>query len=1071
MPPPVAHRRVDPAQSLPALELSVLERWRERDVFAESLRRRAGAQPWVFYEGPPTANGRPGSHHVLARVFKDIYPRYRTMKGYRVERKAGWDCHGLPVEIAVEQELGITSKEQIEAYGIAEFNQRCRESVLAFVADWNRLTERIGFWLDLDQAYRTLDESYIESVWWALRQIFDKDLLYEGHKVVPYCPRCGTALSSHEVAQGYRDVVDLSVYVRLPVTEAQGPMHAGDELLVWTTTPWTLVSNAAVAVDPELLYVRARVGSGFEGRAARAGGVLVVAQALVASVLGEDAEVLDTFAGAALEGVRYEPPFDFIAGREYGERGHTVLAGDFVTAQEGTGLVHTAIAFGEDDFRLGAHYGLTLINPVRGDGTYDERIGPYAGRNVREADPDLIEDLRARGRVYRARAYEHSYPHCWRCGTPLLYYAKPSWYIATSRRRERLLAANETVKWHPEHIKHGRFGDWLSHNVDWALSRERYWGTPLPLWRCEAGHVHCVGSFAELEELTGVSLADHHRPYVDDVGFPCARCGGRMRRVPEVIDGWFDSGAMPFAQHHAPLGNEERFQARFPADFVCEALDQTRGWFYSLLAVSTLLFDRAPYRNVVCLGLILDAEGQKMSKSKGNVVAPADVIDRYGADALRWYFFTSKAPWDGYRFSPEAVGEGVRVLRQLWSTYSFYVLYAEANAIAGGVIGVEASGSVATSDDGFMDGGEGEPGDDGALLDRWVRSRLAATVDAVDEGLDAYDATGAGRAIAAYVEELSNWYVRRSRRRFWDGDPAAFATLRHGLVTVSRLLAPFTPFVADEIYDNLDGSQASVHLESFPTPEARDETLERDMEVARETVRLGLAARGQAKLKVRQPLRAAVVVATGAERQAVDRLSEIVREELNVKEVRFVSAAAELGHHEVKANYRVLGPRFGRAMPQVAAAIAALDPDHVARVLGAGGGVGVSVDGRDHELSGSELQLALAPLAGYGLEREGSHAVALDLEVDPELRREGLAREVVHVVQSTRKATGLAVEDRIHLNLGGDGELLDAARTHQAYLAGETLALSVTLDPDLEPSTGERTSIEGRELVIGLRRA
>src|SRR5829696_6959526 len=605
---PAPHRPVDSQQSFPALEEETLARWRELDVFPETVRRRKGAQPWIFYEGPPTANGRPGTHHVLARIFKDIFPRYKTMQGFHVERKGGWDCHGLPVELAVEEELGFTSKDDIERYGIAEFNAKCRESVFAYVEEWARLTERIAYWVDLDEAYRTLDDSYIESVWWALRTIWDKDLLYEGHKVVPYCPRCGTALSSHELGQpgAYRDVIDPSVYVRFPVVQPAGPLQAGDELLIWTTTPWTLPSNAAVAVDPDLTYVRVRTDDG---------AVLVLAEALLERVLGtEGIDLLDRFAGGEIVGASYEPPFPYIAGSAYGEKGHTVLPADFVTAEDGTGLVHTAIAFGEDDFRLGEQQGLAVVNPVKPDGTYDDRIGPYAGRAVREANADLVEDLRVRGRLLRAEDHEHAYPHCWHCGTALLYYAKPSWYIRTSQIRDKLLASNETVNWHPPHVKHGRFGNWLEGNVDWALSRERYWGTPLPVWRCEQGHVHCIGSFDELEELSGVRLEDAHRPYVDEVGFPCIECGGRMQRVPEVIDVWFDSGAMPFAQWHAPHENAEHFRDRFPADYVCEALDQTRGWFYSLLAVSTLLFGRSSYKNVVCLGLILDPEGQKMSK-------------------------------------------------------------------------------------------------------------------------------------------------------------------------------------------------------------------------------------------------------------------------------------------------------------------------------------------------------------------------------------------------------------------------------------------------------------------------
>ncbi|MDQ3767852.1 MAG: isoleucine--tRNA ligase [Actinomycetota bacterium] len=1033
---------VDPRQSFPALEERVLVRWRERDVFAQSLRRREGAEPWVFYEGPPTANGRPGVHHVLSRVFKDIFPRYKTMRGHYVERKGGWDCHGLPVEIAVEQELGITSKAEIEAYGIAEFNARCRASVFTFLEDWDALTQRIGFWIDLDAAYRTLDTEYVESVWWALQRIHEKGLLYEGHRVVPYCPRCGTALSSHEVALGYRDVIDPSVYVRFPVLGAGGDvLREGDELAVWTTTPWTLVSNAAVAVHPDLVYARAQAAGG--------GPIMVLAQALVERVLGEGAVVHDTFPGRALEGVAYEPPFPYIPAGEYGDRGHTVLPADFVTAADGTGLVHTAIAFGEDDFQLGRAFGLAVVNPVRLDGTYDERIGPYEGRFVKDADADLVEDLRARGRLLRLEDHEHAYPHCWRCSTPLLYYAKPSWYIATSQVRDRLLAANETINWHPAHIKHGRFGDWLENNVDWALSRERYWGTPLPVWRCAEGHLTVIGSLAELQERSGVALEDPHRPFVDDVAFACPECGEEARRVPEVIDGWFDSGAMPFAQYAAPLSEKgrEHFEARFPAQFICEALDQTRGWFYSLLAVSTLLYDRSSYENVVCLGLILDADGQKMSKSRGNTVAPWEVIERFGADALRWYFFTSKQPWDGYRFSLEAIGEGVRLfLRQLWNTLVFLQTYRAEE-------GVEATPTE---------------------LDRWVRSRLDATVEEVTDRLEHYDATTAGRAIAAFVDELSNWYVRRSRRRFWDGDPAAFATLRECLLTVARLLAPFTPFVADEVFEVLDGGEPSVHLCDWPIAGERDVELEHAMGVARETVRLGLAARGGAKIKVRQPLHEAVVVAAGREREAIERLGDVVREELNVRELRFVGRADELGSHTVRPNYRTLGPRFGKAMPQVAAAVAALDPARVADALRAGRSVGLFVDGHEHPLEARDLQLALQPLEGYQLEREGSHAVALELTLDDDLRREGLAREIVHAVQAARKTAGLAVEDRIALTLGGDESLVEAARSFEAYVAGETLALEVRyLWPESEARgyDGEPASIEGRELRIAVTRA
>ncbi len=1110
------------------MELEVLARWREREVFAQSLALREGAEPWVFYEGPPTANGRPGAHHVLSRVFKDIYPRYKTMRGHRVERKGGWDCHGLPVEIAVEQKLGINSKHEIEnEVGIEEFNRQCRESVFEYLEEWNRLTERIGFWIDLDHAYRTLDESYIESVWWALAEIHRRELLYEGHKVVPYCYRCGTALSSHEVALGYQDVVDPSVYVRLPVfPPASGSrLQEGDALLIWTTTPWTLPGNRAVAVAPDVEYVRARYRDE----------TLILAAALVEKVLDGQVEILDRLRGSELLDASYEGPI-FNTGPA---GGFPVIAGDFVTTADGTGLVHIAPAFGEDDFNTWAAHGKfdpdhpgTLFNPVKPDGTYDQRVhghendSSYEGRLVKDPalTEELIADLDARGLLFKRKEYEHSYPHCWRCGTPLIYYAKPSWYIATSKVRDSMLAANETVAWHPPHIKHGRFGDWLSNNVDWALSRERYWGTPLPVWRCGAGHIHVIGSFAELEGLSGTPLADHHRPYVDEVEFPCphatgggAPCGEAMRRVPEVIDVWFDSGAMPFAQHHIPFSDEgeeegkekekreghvdgveslvaqaERFTAdpaRFPADFICEALDQTRGWFYSLLAVSTLLFDTAPYRNVVCLGLILDGEGQKMSKSRGNTVEPGQVIDKYGADAFRWYFFTAKQPWDGYRFSEEAIGEGVRLfLKQLWSTYFFYVLYAHANESAlSGLPAEPPTGEPNVGDRsgeelGALAGGEesGAPArgaeDD---LDRWALSRTAATAERVAERLDAYDATAAGRAIAELVDELSNWYVRRSRRRFWDGDPAAFRTLRGCLLTIAKLLAPFCPFVADEIYDNLDGTLASVHLCDFPAGEAlhaRDRDLEEAMAIARETVRLGLGARGQAKIKVRQPLAEAVVVAAGRERNAIERLSDVVREELNVRRVRFVAGAEELGRYEVKANYRRLGPLFGREMPLVAKAIAALDPAQVAVAVRDGNangetGLGISIGGREHTLTAEDVILTMQAPDGYSVEREGAHAVALELAIDDGLRREGRSREIVHAVQSARKSAGLAVEDRIELALYGDPALLDAAASHRDYLVGETLAVALHLGDGLPPAEmnyTESTEIEGLQLQITL---
>jgi len=1020
------YKPVEPGQSFPDLEQTVLERWRERDVFHESIRRREGCPEYVFYEGPPTANGRPGAHHVLARVFKDVFPRYKTMRGHQVHRKAGWDTHGLPVELEVERELGIQSKEDIERYGVAEFNQRCRESVLEYVGEFEQLTERIGFWVDTDDAYVTYTNDYIESVWWSLKEVWKKGLLYQGYKVVPYCTRCGTALSSHELALGYEDRVDPSVFVRFPLRDEPGVSFLG-----WTTTPWTLISNAALAVAPDVTYVRARVGDE----------TLILAEPLVERVLGEGVEIESKLKGSELAGTSYESPFDYVT--DFGPRSHTVLEGDFVTTEDGTGVVHTALAFGEDDFRLGEQYGMTVQNPVREDGTFDDRTGPFAGRSVFDANPDVIEALRAKGLLFREEQYEHSYPHCWRCNTPLIYYAKQSWYIRTTQIRDELLASNESVTWYPPHIKHGRMGRWLENNVDWALSRERYWGTPLPMWRCGEGHDLCIGSLDELRSLGATVPDDLHKPYIDDVTFACPDCGGEMRRVPEVIDAWYDSGSMPFAQWHAPFDNKALFEQRFPADYICEGLDQTRGWFYSLLAISTLLWGRSSYETCVCLGLILDAEGQKMSKSRGNIVSPWEVLDRFGADAFRWYLFTSKQPWDGYRFSMDAVGEGVRLfLNTLWNTYAFFVLYANVNGVPRDA--------------------DGERSD----LDRWILSRLSATVETAGERLDDYDTTSAGRAIAAFVDDLSNWYVRLSRRRFWDGDPGAAATLRECLVTVAKALAPLTPFVADEIYENLDGSEPSVHLCDYPDPAPRDAELERDMQVVRDAVELGRQGRSHGRFKLRQPLSEAVIVAAPREREAIERLEQLVLDELNVKRLRYVSEADELGRWELKPNYRTLGPRFGKDMPRVADAVAALDATRAAETLRSGGTVGIAINGSEHPITADDVQLALQPLEGYQIERAGTHAVALNLELDDALRREGLAREIVHAVQNARKEAGLKVEDRISLTLGGDGELLEAARAYADYVSGETLATSLSYDGG--GADGATIEIEGRALTIQL---
>jgi len=1034
------------------MEERIAARWKDGRVFERSMEQRADEEVWSFYEGPPTANGRPGSHHVLSRVFKDIYPRYRSMQGYRVPRKAGWDCHGLPVELEVEKQLGISSKQEIEEYGIEDFNQKCRESVFTYVEEWNRLTERIGFWIDLDDPYVTLDNDYIESVWWSLKELWKSNRLYEGHRVSPYCPRCGTTLSSHEVAQGYKDVTDPSVWVRFRLKDSDASM------LVWTTTPWTLPGNYAVAVNPDVTYAKVHVD----------GETLILAEPLVEKVLGEGTAIFEKLPAADLLGLEYEAPFP---GMSETSGVFRVISGDFVTTDDGTGLVHIAPAFGEDDYRVAIDQGLydpvdgehPLFNPVGLDGHFDGRVTGFEDEFVK--DPEVTQRLIARleetGRLLKATEYEHSYPHCWRCSTPLLYYAKASWYIRTSEAREQMLAGNEDIGWHPEHIKNGRFGKWLENNVDWALSRDRYWGTPLPIWECsdkDCDETFCAGSVQELKDLAGSVPEDLHRPFIDSVTWKCEKCGrGEMERVVSVIDTWYDSGAMPFAQFHYPFENQAEFEERFPADYICEAIDQTRGWFYTLLAESTMLFDQPSYKNVVCLGLILDGEGAKMSKSKGNVVSPWEVLDEFGADAFRWYLFTAQQPWAGYRFSTDAISEAMRsFLLTLWNTYSFWVLYANAENF----------------DSSLPPGPPENPTD----LDRWAISRLQATKETVATHMDIFDCTAAGKEINDFVEELSNWYVRLSRRRFWEGDTAAFQTLRHCLVEVSALVAPFTPFIADEIHNNLVGGSDedfgelpdSVHLRDFPKPDfdLRDYHLEMAMAATRRTVELGRASRAQAKAKVRQPLSKAVVVATDAEREAISSQEALIKAELNVKEIEFVTDQSDLVSYTVKPNYRTLGPRFGKSMPQLAAAVAALDAGHVVEVVEAGGEIGVSIEGKDHTLGPDDLLMSMEPVEGYQVESESGHAVALALELDEELIKEGIAREIVHAVQNARKNAGFEITDRITLCLGGDEKLLDAAREHQASLSDEVLATETTFDA----TTGEAVTIDGLGLTIAVVR-
>jgi len=1020
------YRPVDPGQSFPALEERVLAWWKEHRIFEKSVELRQGGPEWVFYEGPPTANGKPGAHHVLARIFKDIYPRFRTMRGNFVARKAGWDCHGLPVELEIEKRLGMSSKDDIEAYGIAEFNRLCKESVTEYVDDWKRLTERIGFWIDLDDAYWTMTDDYIESEWWILAEFWKQGLLDQDYKVVPYCPRCGTALSSHELAMGYKDVTDPSIYVRFPLITAGGASEERTSLLVWTTTPWTLVSNVAAAVGERVTYARARLN----------GESLILAADLVGSVLGPEAEVEETFPGLELLGRRYDPPFSFVAP---GKPAWRVVAAGFVSTDEGTGIVHIAPAFGADDMAVGRANDLPIVMPVDGEVKFTDQVPPYAGRFVKDADESIIADLDAAGILFSRRPYVHSYPHCWRCDTPLIYYAKTSWYVRTTARKADLLASNEEVNWYPDHIKHGRFGDWLENNIDWSLSRERYWGTPLPVWQCAQGHDHCVGSRAELAELSGRDLTgmELHRPYVDEIHFPCPTCGTEAKRVPEVIDAWFDSGSMPVAQWHQPFENGEVFERRFPADFICEAIDQTRGWFYSLIAISALLYGHSSYRNVVCLGHILDADGRKMSKRLGNIVDPWSILATQGADALRWYLFTVSSPWFARRFSPDAIDEVIRkFILTLWNTYSFYTLYANI--------------------DRFDPRDHDVPVSERTLLDRWILAELHLLVRTVTDGLENYDAFSTGRAINEFVDELSNWYVRRSRRRFWKSESdtdkvAAYLTLYECLVTLAQLLAPYMPFIAEDLYQNLAGERyadavESVHLGDWPEADAAliDEDLSFRMGVARKAVNLGRAARMAAQLKVRQPLATALVACDARQQAALVSLRDVVTEELNVKELAFVDSATDLVSFQVKANYRTLGPRFGKAMPEVAAAVAALEGADVARRLAAGEWVRILVGGAEEELGADDLVVETRQREGFAVQDEADLVVGLLTTLTPELRREGLARELVHHVQNTRKAAGFRIEDRIRLAIEGPDEVLAMLADFAEWVKHETLSTDLT---------------------------
>ncbi len=1006
---------------LPAMEREILQFWKSAQIFDKSIAARnvVGAQQWSFYEGPPTANGLPGTHHIEARVFKDLFPRFHTMKGKYVPRRAGWDCHGLPVELAVEKELGFTGKQDIEKYGVAEFNKRCRDSVLRHVDAFTEMTERMGFWVDFDKAYWTMSSEYVESVWWSLAQIWKKGLLVQDHRVAPYCPRCGTGLSDHELAQGYENITDPSVYVKFPITS--GPLkEVGASFLVWTTTPWTLVSNTAIAVHPEVTYVLAESENE----------KLIVAEDLLNS-LGEGFSVTKKMSGKDLEHTKYRRPFDWVEIPD----AHFVVLAEYVTTTDGTGLVHQSPAFGADDLQVCRKYNLPVVNPILGDGTFEKTLPLVAGMFFKEADKPLVKELKAHGLLFKQQNYDHSYPHCWRCHTPLMYYAQPSWYIRTTAIKEALLRENEKTDWHPSTIKTGRYGDWLENNIDWALSRNRYWGTPLPIWRCENGHMICVESLADLSARTGkdYSQLDPHRPYVDEVLIECSECGDRgvqMTRVPEVIDCWYDSGAMPFAQLGYPhkQGSHEELAATYPADFICEAIDQTRGWFYTLMTIGTLVFDQSSYKTVLCLGHILDKDGRKMSKHLGNVLEPIPLMDRHGADAVRWFMLAAGSPWSARRVGHDAISEVIRKsLLTYWNTVSFLTLYGSvANFAPTGTLNLTHS------------------------LDRWIVAELNQTIATVDGALNNFDSQEAGRALAHFIDDLSNWYVRRSRRRFWDGEVDALETLHHCVEKLTLLMAPMVPFISEQVWQKalrpVDGAlPESVHLADFPLSNEKliDQALMNKVATTRRIVELGRAARATSQVKIRQPLGRALV----AGYSLLDKeLQEQIADELNVHRIEDISqVGSELVTYAVKANFRTLGIRYGAAVQEAAKAIAASEPGELVRAVRSAGTVTIA----QFEISAEDLVITETPKSGWAVATHDGESVALDLELNPELITEGFIREIIRVIQEERKQSGLHVSDRIHIAWNGDEEIVRAFNSGGEQIAQEVLALAISRDEKL----------------------
>ena len=1024
-------------------EKEVVEFWKKNNIFEKSMENRKDGENYTFFDGPPTANGRPHIGHVLTRVIKDIIPRYRTMKGYHVLRKAGWDTHGLPVELEVEKSLGISGKPQIEDYGIEDFVKKCKDSVFTYQSEWEEMSDRVGFWADMNNPYVTYHNDYIESVWWALKQIWDKKLLYKGHKIMPYCPRCGTSLSSHEVAQGYKDVKENSLIAKFRVKGMEN-----EYLLAWTTTPWTLPANVGLCVNPSETYVKIET----EGE------IYILAKALLDSVIKTEYTILSECIGTELCGTEYEPLYTFL--EPEGGKKNIVVADNYVTMSDGTGIVHIAPAFGEDDSRVCKENGMAFVNHVNTQGKFVEATGEWAGLFVKDTDKLVIRDLKDRGLLFEVIPFEHSYPFCWRCDTPLLYYACDTWFIKMSAVRDRLLANNDTVNWMPDNIKHGRFGNFLENVIDWGLSRSRYWGTPLPIWECSCGHRECIGSVAELKEK-GINVPDDielHKPYVDNVHLKCEKCGGEMKRVSEVIDCWFDSGSMPFAQWHYPFENEELFKQNFPADFISEAIDQTRGWFYTLIAISTLLFDKSPYKNVIVLGHVQDKNGQKMSKHKGNVVNPWDVLNKQGADAARWYFYSNSAPWLPNRFFDEAVSEAQRkFLGTLWNTYAFYVLYANIDNFDPTKYTLDKSKLT--------------------LLDKWILSKLNGVIRTVDKNLEEYKITESARAIQEFTDELSNWYVRRSRERFWVSELTkdkicAYMTLYTVLVEFSKVCAPFVPFMTEMIYRNLvlnvdKNAPESIHLCDFPKadPELDFAEIEADMDAARRVVILGRACRNAANIKNRQPI-AKIYVQTSDEIGGVYR--DIILDELNVKEIEITDNAGAFISYNFKPQLKTMGPKYGKLVRPIFEEVNRLDGAEVMAKLNGGETICLTVGGTDVEIGKDDVLVETLQKDGFVSDSDAVYTVVLDTNLTPELIEEGFVREILSKIQTMRKDSGFEVQDNIKVGFCGSDKIAGIIENNKAEISAQALAVSIGR---ADVGDMKEWNINGEKVSIGIVKA